>query len=283
MERNNKVDILLAKEIGFCFGVNQAVKKVSELVKEKLPIYSVGEFIHNSYVINTFKKKGLRIISEEKINEIKQGLILIRTHGVGSNTYKAIKTKDVKIIDTTCPFVKKLQENMLKLQEENFQVIIIGNKNHPEIKALLNTGSKKTVVINNISETKKILNFTKLGIVVQTTYEFEKFKEFIYILLNKAKELKIYNTICDATFKRQQEAMKIAQKVDLMLVIGGKNSANTQCLFKLCKARNKKTYHIERAYEIQNNWLENIKNIGITGGTSTPQKIIKEVVKALSL
>lgn len=271
--------IILAKDAGFCFGVDKAVKSVYSALKDKKDLYSLGPFIHNPSVIKEFESKGLKIIDD--VRKIKKGTVLIRTHGIDPSTFKIIKKKKLDFINTTCPFVKKLQHNIIKLDHEKFKIVIIGDKNHPEIKALLGYVKNKAVVINCVNDVDKLNMFPKIGVVVQTTYDFKKFKILSSLLLNKTNEIKIYNTICNATFNRQQNARNLTQQVDLMLIIGGKNSANTSCLYKLCKKYNKQTYHIETFNEIKKDWFKNIKKVGITGGASTPLKICKQIIKKI--
>ncbi len=269
--------IRIAENAGFCYGVKRAIKIADEALEKNKLIYSLGPIIHNPQVVNEYEKKGLKVI--EHIEEAK-GAILVRSHGIPPLIYKQISEKELKCIDATCPFVKEAQDYAKQLYEEGYFVVIIGDKNHPEVQAHIAYANHKALVINSIQEAKNI-EATKIGVISQTTQSVDNFVSIVSELVKKAKEIRIFNTICDATEKRQESAKELAKKSDLMIVIGGKNSANTRKLYEICLNFCKKVYHVETKEELKKEWFENVENVGITAGASTPNWLIEDVIKAI--
>lgn len=274
------MEIIKVKNAGFCFGVKRAIDLAYEaLKKEKNQVYSLGPLIHNPQVCEELRKQG--IIEVKSLNEIKSGVIVLRSHGIPPKLYQEISSAGFKIVDAVCPMVKRLQRIAHKLKEEGYEVVVVGEKNHPEVMSIIGTVEAETIVVQEPQEAEKLKLNRKIGIIAQTTQTFDNFKKVIEILLDKAKELKITNTICKAVENIQKESLNVAKKVDLMLVIGGKNSANTTSLFQLCQGCIKNTYHIETKDEIDLSWLNGVRKIGITAGTSTPHWIIEQVMDKL--
>jgi len=271
--------IYTAKTAGFCFGVKRAIDIAFKVAKEKKKgIFTLGPIIHNPQVVEQLKDKGIYPIDDIKG---KKGInaVIIRTHGIPIDLHNKILSKGYKIIDATCPFVKKAQFYAKLLKEQNYQVIILGEKNHPEVKSLMSYAGKDSIVVNSNIPFSKLKS--RIGIVVQTTQPIDALKKFLSEVIGYSKEIKIYNTICNSTALRLKETEKLAKKVDIMFVVGGKNSANTTQLAKLCKSLCVKTYHIETPNEIKKSWLKGTNIIGITAGASTPDWIIKEVKKRI--
>ncbi|MEW6097148.1 MAG: 4-hydroxy-3-methylbut-2-enyl diphosphate reductase [bacterium] len=275
------MEIIKVKNAGFCFGVKRAIDLAFESAKkEKNHVYTLGPLIHNPQVCEKLKEQG--IIEAKNLNEIKSGVVILRSHGVPPNLYKEIFNAGLKIVDAVCPSVKKVQSIAHELKEEGYEVIVVGEKNHPEVKSIIGTVEGDTIVVEGPKEAEKLkIHYRKIGIIAQTTQTFENFKRVVEVLLDKAKELKINNTICKAVENIQKDSLNVAKQVDLMLVVGGKNSANTNRLFQLCKTCTKHIYHIETADEIELSWLKGVRKIGITGGTSTPHWIIEQVENRL--
>jgi len=263
----------MADDYGFCFGVKRAI---SELKKTKGKAYTLGPVIHNPQVIDFFKDKGIKSIKTLTKN-IKPGKLFIRAHGVPDKKKVQAKKLGFQVKDLTCPFVKKAQILAKKLENKGYQVIILGLKNHPETKAI--AGNLKNPII---LENNKLppLNKNKIGVICQTTSNIKNTKKILNKIKKKAKEVKIYNTICQATKKRQKAARKLADKSDMVIVIGGKHSSNTKKLKQVCQEYIP-TYHIETKKELKKDWFRNKKAIGITAGASTPDWIINKVVNRI--
>ena len=270
--------IITAKSAGFCFGVKRAIDIAFKIAREKRQgVYTLGPIIHNPQVVATLKEQGIVPINNFKSRKNIQALI-IRTHGIPLTLSKELSSSGFEIIDATCPFVKKAQYYAKLLNEEGYQVVILGEKNHPEVKGIMSYAND-VIIVNSKTPLPKLKS--KVGIVVQTTQSLDALRNVISDATIHAKEIKVYNTICNSTAQRLIETEKIAHKVDIMIVVGGKNSANTTQLTKLCKSLSVPTYHIETSSEIKQEWVKGVKRLGITAGASTPEWIIKEVQENL--
>lgn len=276
------LEITTAEEAGFCFGVKRAIDMAMEAVQDEsdIKVYTLGPIIHNPQVVEKLEELGIR--SVEDLSEIDSGVIIIRSHGVEPKTIEQAENKGLTILDATCPYVKKAQKNAQLLMEEGYQTLIYGDQDHPEVKGILGATDYKALIVEGKNDLDEIDLQSKVGIVAQTTKSPASFKELIGLLLNRVKELKIYNTICNTTQVRQSGAENLADDVEIMFVIGGFNSANTNRLAEICSNTGTPTYHIETAEDIEWSWLENINKIGITAGASTPDWLIKEVIQAMS-
>jgi 4-hydroxy-3-methylbut-2-enyl diphosphate reductase len=256
---------------GVCFGVQRAIEIALEAVKDGEPVYSLGPLIHNRVAVEQLQKNG--IITVENVKQVKGKKVIIRSHGVHPKVLKALQRKHCDIIDATCPRVRRAQRYVEKLVQEGYHVIIIGEKEHPEVKGLLGYGGDQAEVYADTMLLKK----RKIGVVPQTTLDLERFDNAIAHMLSSVLEMKIYNTICKATILRIREAMRIARKADMMIVIGGKNSANTTRLYEVCK-KFKPAHHIETVEEISDTWFAGINSVGVTAGASTPKEQVEEVI-----
>ena len=272
------MQIIVAKRAGFCFGVKRAIDTAFRLAKDmEKGVYSLGPIIHNPQVVEKLRKEG--VIPTENIHSHKIKTLIIRTHGISPEIYKEIYEKGYKIVDATCPFVKKAQKYVQTLKKERYQVIILGDKQHPEVRALLGFAGDDAFVLNSGDPLPALKS--KVGLIVQTTQPLESLKKLTCQIIGSVKELKVYNTICDSTTLRLEETKKLAKIVDLLIVVGGKNSANTTQLTVISKTICAKVYHIERAEEIRSTWFKGVEKAGVTGGASTPQWIIDGVVEKL--
>ncbi len=269
---HNKV--VLAKNSGFCFGVKRAIELA---LKTKEKIYTLGPLIHNPQVIAQLEHKG--IVAIDSLDDIERGKIIIRAHGIPRSVITRAKKKDLSVIDATCPFVQNVQQIAESLSKDGYQVVIIGEANHPEIIGIADR-VKNPIIIEDVSEVSGIGRFEKIGVVAQTTQSEENYKKIIHALKKHSKKLKVFNTICNATKKNQNAAKGLAKKVNLMIVVGGYNSGNTRRLAKLC-SEIVETKHIEVADELKKKWFEKKEIIGITGGASTPDWIIHEVIERI--
>ena len=276
------MDVKLVKSAGFCFGVKRAVNLAMESLEScsNRKIYTMGEIIHNNYVVNTLKEKGIEpILNEKEILNIHNSIVILRSHGVKKEILEKLRLNNNVIIDAICPFVKKIHSYVDMLTSEKYFVVIVGDKNHPEVVAISSFADKKnSAVISSAEEVKKLKRKNKIGVVTQTTQGIKNFLEISEELLKNKGEIRVFNSICNATSRRQKESLEVAKDVDIMLVIGGKQSANTKRLFEICKVVNNDTFHVENSSEIKEEWFENKKIAGITAGASTPDVIISEVI-----
>jgi len=271
--------VVVAKTAGFCFGVKRAIDIAFKIAREKRKgVYTLGPIIHNPQVVEKLKEEGIIPIGDIKAKKDVTALI-IRTHGIPLALSNEIALTGCEIIDATCPFVKKAQYYAKLLNEEDYQVVILGEKNHPEVQSLMSYADNQAMVVSADAPLPKLKN--KVGIVVQTTQPLEALKKVLSDVIKQTKEIKVYNTICDSTALRLKETEAMAHKVDVMFVVGGKNSANTTQLALLCRSLSVPTYHIETSSEIKKEWLKGAKNIGITAGASTPKWIMEEVEKRI--
>lgn len=270
------MEVILADYLGFCYGVKRAIGIARDNASPDGKACTLGPIIHNPQMVERLRSEGVGTVNA--LSEMDEGTVIIRSHGVGPLLYDEAERRGLTLIDATCPHVKKAQLSAKSLVDEGYQVVIIGEKEHPEVKSIFEWSYGKAVIVETTDEARALPSYARLGIVCQTTFSSEKFRQIVMELLEKSRQLKIERTICTATDQRQAAAIDLAQRVDMMLVIGGKNSANTTRLAQLC-ATKCKTYHIETAQELQDEWFDKIEKIGITAGASTPDWIIKEVYK----
>lgn len=281
---NKQKEILIAPHAGFCFGVKRAVEMAEKILAEsKKPVFSCGPLIHNPQVIEELAQKGFCVV--EKPEEVPiSATFIIRSHGVTPELVEKIRKKKAKIIDATCPFVKKAQKIAADFHKKGWQVVICGDPLHAEVIGI-NAQTKNTALIfEDAEKIKEIKLDKKIGVLCQTTQKLLLLKKVVEKLLKKNKSLVVENTICLDSSTKQEEAVQLAKKVDLMIVIGGKNSSNTTKLAQLSQATGTRTFHIETEKELKKEWLENVQKIGLTAGASTPQKAIEkatERIKAL--
>lgn len=275
------MEILIAKSAGFCFGVKRAIniaKKSSDDVRGE--ISTLGPIIHNPQVVKKLEDSA-NIRPRKTLEEIQGGTIIIRSHGVKLKEFAAAKEKGLNIVDATCPFVKKTQELVSDLTKEGYTVIVVGDREHPEVQGIISYGNPDIIVAASVDEIKDLPKREKIGIVAQTTQSQERLQKIADFCLTRASEVKVCNTICSATSVRQEESVEISKEVECMIVIGGKNSGNTRRLFEVCRSIQPKTYHIEEAREIDPAWFKGIERLGVTAGASTPKWIIEEVISRL--
>ncbi|WP_178515026.1 4-hydroxy-3-methylbut-2-enyl diphosphate reductase [Eubacterium ventriosum] len=275
------MEITVAKSAGFCFGVQRAVDSVyKELEENSGKIYTFGPIIHNEQVVEDLNKKGIEVIDTvEQLKEIKEGTVVIRSHGVAKEIYDVLEQQKLKVVDATCPFVKKIHNIVLDESNNGKTIIIIGNDNHPEVEGIKGWVNGEVIVINKEEQIEKLSlpEQTKACIVSQTTFNHNKFKYLVEIIRKKGYDITVVNTICNATHVRQVEAQKISSKVDGMIVIGGKNSSNTQKLYDICRNECENTFYVQTVKDLNLHELKSLKSIGITAGASTPKNIIEEV------
>ncbi len=273
--------VIKAKTAGFCFGVKRAVDTVYEQVDVcDGPIYTYGPIIHNEEVVKDLESKGVVVLrTEEELDNVENGTVIIRSHGVEKRIYDKLEAKGLRVVDATCPFVKKIHNIVRKESAEGKYILIIGNPDHPEVIGIRGWAGEHAAVIRNADDIENI-DFSKnrkICVVSQTTFNYNKFKDLVEIIKKKSYDSSVLNTICNATKERQTEAESIAESVDAMIVIGDKHSSNTQKLFEICRKACNNTYYIQTLGDLDLNQLGSVETVGITAGASTPNNIIEEV------
>jgi 4-hydroxy-3-methylbut-2-enyl diphosphate reductase len=271
--------VTLAKQAGFCFGVKRATQIAFEAAGKDTETYTLGPIIHSPQVVGKLEELGIRTI--KSIDGLEQGTIIIRSHGVESQDIVKAQEKNLNILDATCPFVKKAQDHVKYLSKAGYGIVVVGDADHPEVQSIVSYGGAQVFVVASDAEVSKLPKMRKIGIVAQTTQSFENLNNIVCKCLQRGSEIRVFNTICDATAVRQEEAKELASHVDCMLVVGGYNSANTRRLVEVCTDIQPRTHHIETASEIQPVWFEGVDHIGVTAGASTPKWIIDEVMNKI--
>ena len=274
--------IYISEFSDFCFGVKRAISLAGEALKNRpKPVFSLGPLIHNRQVVRELSKKGLNVAKNYK--NIRKGTIVTCSHGLHTDIIDRIRRKGLDLVDATCPFVKNAQMLAKRLSQEGYKVIIIGDKGHPEVKSLRSFSKTETSVVANKSDAKKLkLKKGKIGVVAQTTQSLKNFLEVMSELLKKEfNEVKIFNTICSDVNMRQKSTERLSSENDIVIVVGGKNSANTKRLHEICKSIGTQSYHIETDREIKDEWLKGKRTIGVVSGASTPRWVVDGVVARL--
>lgn len=276
--------ILIARSAGFCFGVKRAIAIADETAgkggaAKEGPIHSLGPIIHNPQAVERLEKKGVRVVGG--VDEITCGKAIIRSHGVTRSDRSALEKKKITIIDATCPFVTKAQDHARTLSQEGYAVVVVGDPNHPEVKSIISYIGEGVAVFTSLGEVEKARAGQKAGVVAQTTQSFDNLMAFVAAAMRRFQEVRVFNTICNATTLRQEESTGLAGKADAMFVLGGYNSANTRRLAEICSAINPRTHHIETGDEVTASMIEGASAVGVTAGASTPQWIIDGLVDRL--
>ncbi|MBI5598500.1 MAG: 4-hydroxy-3-methylbut-2-enyl diphosphate reductase [Deltaproteobacteria bacterium] len=274
------MEIIIAKSAGFCFGVKRAITIAKERAASGGEIYTLGPIIHNPQAVKRLAD-SFNIHPKKTIEEMRGGTVIIRSHGVKLQELGAATGKGLNIVDATCPFVKKTQDLVGELTREGYAVVVVGEKEHPEVQGIMSYGSADIIVAASVEELKDMTRKKKIGIVAQTTQSQERLQAIVSFCLTMASEVKVYNTICNATSIRQRESVELSRTVDCVVVVGGKNSANTRRLAEICRSIQPRTHHIEEASEIDPGWFEGVERLGITAGASTPNWIIRDVIAKL--
>ncbi len=277
------MEVIVAEHAGFCFGVTKAVETVYDQISEgKKNIYTYGPIIHNETVVDDLEKKGVRVIqSQSELEDIHEGTIVIRSHGVTKDIHERLIKSGVEVIDATCPFVKRIHKIVSEESEKGRGIIVIGSQDHPEVEGIVSYAKGPVFVVESPEEAANFNENRELEytVVSQTTFNKKKFKETIEILKNVGYNINVVNTICNATDERQSEAEEIASRADVMIVIGGASSSNSRKLYEICKSKCINTYFIQTLADLNLKISPQVRLIGITAGASTPKNIIEEVQK----
>jgi 4-hydroxy-3-methylbut-2-enyl diphosphate reductase len=279
------MEIVLASEMGFCFGVRRAVEMMEEATHERGPMVSLGSVVHNPQVVGKLKERGLDVVSS--VEEVSGRPVAITAHGVSESVVRELEARGVPIVDTTCPIVTRSQQWAKRLVEDGFAVIVFGDPNHKEVRGVLGWADGKAYAVTSVDEIDNLPDEmpSRVGVLSQTTETEGHFAEFVRTLLEKRmdriSELRVINTLCNATTSQQAAAEELAHKVDLMFVIGGKESANTRHLAEVAREQGVETFHVESAQDIQPEWLQGHDRVGVTAGASTPDDAVQAVVTRL--
>lgn len=277
--------ILKADETGFCFGVKRALRSLEAAARRHGGAETVGPVVHNQQVVDQFTRLGVRVVAHP--DEVQGGVAVISSHGLPPQAVEKLQARGLTIVDTTCPNVRRAQQAARRLAEDGFWLVVFGDPAHPEVKGILGWAGGRGVATLESRAMSRLRRFPrKVGILSQTTRNEAEFTRFVNdlagMLLPRVQEMSILNTLCGVTRKRQAAALDLARKADLMIVVGGRNSANTRILAEICSSTGTRTHHIETAGEIRDEWLAGGRSVGVTSGTSIPDNVIDEVMIKLN-
>jgi small subunit ribosomal protein S1 len=268
------VEIRKASVQGFCFGVAITVKKAEEAIASRGDVTTLGHVVHNPQMVESLAQRGLK--NAQNVDDVDSGALFVRAHGLPVDVYEKAKEKKLEIIDATCPMVTKIHVQAEKLKADGYKIVVIGDSNHPEVKGTL-SHVPGAWCIQSIDDVAKLPRSSKVGVVVQSTWSGEGFTEIVRALSAKYYEVRAVNTICTDTHNRQDEALRLAKNVQVMVVVGGKTSANTKHLADLSESHGAKAYHIEGPDELQSQWFRNVDVAGLMSGASTPGWLVDQV------
>lgn len=274
------MEIIQAEEAGFCFGVRRALQLAEEATREYETVYSLGPLIHNRQVVDHLRRQGL-VVCDSLEDLPAHSTALIRAHGTGPATYELAQQRQLTLIDATCPFVARVHRRAAEFAQQDYQVLVLGDSNHPEAQGIMAHTGGQAVIVQTSQDLEKVSLRKRIAVVCQTTQTREALRALVEALLAQVSELVVANTICDATTKRQESSVQIARQVDVMIVVGGYHSANTQRLAEICAAAGTPTHHVEVAPELRDEWLQGVEKVGVTAGASTPEEAIEAVIARL--
>lgn len=279
--RAGDVEIVVARYAGYCYGVERALRLTGEALEgAPAPVATLGPIIHNPRVVGSLEERGVRVVDD--VGHAGSGTLIVRTHGVSPDVLEHARSRRLNVVDATCPFVSVAQRKAAMLRDAGYAVVILGERDHPEVVGLQGFAGADAVVVEDASGLPlERLRGRRVGVVVQTTQTRANLSALAAELAPAARELLVFNTVCDATEKRQSAACEMAEEVDVVVVVGGRNSANTARLAQLCAAIEPRTHHIESAAELRPEWLVGAGRVGVTAGASTPDEEIAATVQAL--
>lgn len=274
------MEIVVAENAGICFGVKRALELLSGATQdESRPVYTLGALIHNPQEIARLREGGVEQISS--LEAVQHGAVVLPAHGVDPKVEEQARRGGLEVIDATCPFVRRAHAHILSLAEDGYQVVVLGDPGHREVEGLAARAAGEAEIVSSAEEASALPFRDRRGLVVQTTQRPETLHEVAAALAERCRELRVFNTICEATASRQESARQLAAEVDVMLVVGGRISANTARLREICAETGTPTYHIETADEIDDAWFQGAGRVGVTAGASTPDWVIAEVEERL--
>jgi 4-hydroxy-3-methylbut-2-enyl diphosphate reductase len=270
--------VVVARHAGICYGVERALKMAAEAATTADRVATLGPLIHNPQAVAALQERGVGVASS--LDEIEQGTVVIRSHGVDPAVIEQAERKGLAVVDATCPFVRAAHTCAAELAASGYAVVIVGESDHPEVEGILAHAGGEAVIVEHAADLPARLP-RRIGVVVQTTQQLETLREVVEDLLPRTAELRVCNTICSATAKRQTAAAELADEVDVIVVVGGHNSGNTTRLTEICRARNPRTHHVETAAELDPAWFAGAAAVGVTAGASTPDEQIQGVISAI--
>lgn len=273
------MQVFVAEKAGVCYGVERALKMTREVAEGTAPVRTLGPLIHNPRTVADLAERG--VASVTSVDDVDEGTLVIRTHGVDPAAIARAQERGLHVVDATCPFVSTAQRHAAELAQAGYAVVIVGEAEHPEVAGIRAHAAGRGIVVESAAGLPDRLPSRRVGVVVQTTQSPERLEGVIAALLPRTNELRVFNTICSATAERQSAADTLARRVDVMVVVGGRNSGNTTRLAEICSVGNPRVYHIESAEELDPTWFAGAETVGVTAGASTPDAQIREVVRAL--
>jgi 4-hydroxy-3-methylbut-2-en-1-yl diphosphate reductase len=273
------MQVQVARHAGICYGVERALKLAEEAATKGRPVHTLGPLIHNPQAVQGLRERGVEVAT--CLEEADDGTLVIRTHGVDPRIIAAAREKGLDVVDATCPFVSAAHTCAEDLIRDGYSVVIVGEGEHPEVEGIMAHAGGHAIVVESAADLPARLPSRKVGVVVQTTQTMSRLKDVVDALLPRASEVRVCNTICSATDKRQQSAEELARSVDAMVVVGGRNSGNTTRLAEICRAVNERVHHVETADELDPAWFEGVESVGVTAGASTPDEQITGVIDAI--
>ncbi len=269
----------VARFAGVCYGVERALELAEEAAASGATVHTLGPLIHNPQAVAELKQAGVGVA--ESLDEVGEGTLVIRSHGVDPAIIEAAGEKDLEVVDATCPHVSKAHEAARLLKRDGYAVIIVGEADHPEVEGIMAHAGGEAIVVQSAADLPDNLPSRKIGVVVQTTQSAARLREVVDAVVPRVRELRVFNTVCSATAKRQMSAEELAGTVDVMVIVGGHNSGNTTRLAEICSAVNPRTYHVETADELDLAWFAGAESAGVTAGASTPDKRMRGVIAAI--
>ena len=278
------MEVILADKYGFCFGVKRAIKITEKIAQNNPNTLTLGPLIHNPLEISRLEKNfGVKVQEDiTKLGDSKS--VIIRTHGITKQNLEILQTKGVSITDATCPFVTKPQQIVEKMSNDGYNIVIFGDSNHPEVRSVMSYSVKTPIVVSDLESLQQIKKIPKkVAVVSQTTKQIEQFLQIVQYLVSNAMEVRVFNTICNATFENQEATRTLSQRADIMIIVGGKTSSNTKQLFYIAQNHCKDSYLVEDENDIKQEWFAGKKICGISAGASTPNWVIKNVENAIKV
>ena len=276
------MEVIVADNAGFCFGVKRAIKMANDTMDQPdSQVKSLGQLIHNPQVVNSFRKRGLEVVADlQAVGE--DDTVIIRSHGVGPELKNEATARGLKVVDTTCPFVTKAQQYAARLITDGYKVVMIGDAHHPEVIGVVAHTQNQAIVIDTVAEAEKLKFIPRMGVVFQTTHSIGHVQEVVGALLKRGKEVRVFNTLCGATTSMQKTAIELSSEVEAMVIVGGRQSANTAQLAEVCRRVNPRVLQIESAEELHEDWFDGLSRVGVSAGASTPDEVIAEVVDRIT-